>query len=191
MHFSHQSLEEALQILGKLLAEQGLHYEVVAVGGGSLLLLGHISRTTKDLDVVALVSEGNLISATPLPSPLVQAIHDVGEVLNLGKDWINTGPADLLKMGLPAGFKARLHTFRYEGLTIHLSDRFDQICFKLYAATDQGPTSKHFADLKLLHPTKLELEEARLWCLTQDVSEGFSNDLTAAISSLGDLKWKP
>lgn len=33
------NLEEALTILGELLADRGLHYEIVAIGGGSLLLM--------------------------------------------------------------------------------------------------------------------------------------------------------
>jgi hypothetical protein len=156
------------------------------VGGGSLLLLGQILRTTKDLDLVALIDGGEFISADPLPIPLLQAIHDVGLALNLGKEWVNTGPVDLFKMGLPEGFKTRMHTSHYGGLIVHLAARFDQICFKLYAAVDQGPNSKHFADLKFLSPTQTELEEAKRWCVTHDVSEEFSKDLTAALSALGD-----
>jgi hypothetical protein len=37
-------LEESLAVLGESLAERGLAFEIVAVGGGSLLLLGLISR---------------------------------------------------------------------------------------------------------------------------------------------------
>ena len=48
--------------------------------------------------------------------------------------------------------------------------------------------SKHFADLKVLQPTQTELEEARRWCITHDVSEGFSKDLTAALAALRRLK---
>lgn len=54
MEFGYETLEEALGILGQLLLDRGLCYEVVAIGGGGLLLLGHILRTTKDLDLVAL-----------------------------------------------------------------------------------------------------------------------------------------
>lgn len=186
MDLSFETLEEALGILGRIILDRGLHYEVVAIGGGGLLLLGQILRTTKDLDLVALIDEGELISADPLPIPLSQAIREVGVALNLGKDWVNTGPTDLFKMGLPQGFKTRMHTSHYGGLTIHLAGRFDQICFKLYAAVDQGPNSKHFADLKFLEPTKNELDEAKCWCITHDVSEEFSKDLTAALSALGD-----
>ena len=39
-----QTLEEALETLGELLGERGCSYDVVAIGGGSLLLLGLITR---------------------------------------------------------------------------------------------------------------------------------------------------
>lgn len=49
---------------------------------------------------------------------------------------------------------------------------------------DQGSLSKHFADLKLLQPVENELEEASRWCITHNVSEAFSKDLTAALAAL-------
>jgi len=78
-----------------------------------------------------------------------------------------------------------METRRYGGLTIHLASRFDQICFKLYAAVDQGPRGKHFADLKLLQPNQKELEFARKWCAQHDPSESFSEEISRAIEALG------
>src|SRR6267154_3047240 len=103
-------LETALAILGKLLQDRGFYYEVVAIGGGALLLIGLMIRTTKDLDLVALIDEGELISAKPLPNPLVQAIEEVAITFNMRKDWVNIGPSDLLTLGLPHGFKSRMST---------------------------------------------------------------------------------
>ena len=184
MEINIESLESALEILGQLLADRGLHYEAAAIGGGSLLLLGLIDRTTKDLDLVALVKGRQLVSANPLPEALVQAAKEVGKILNLGEDWLNIGPASLLEMGLPLGFIERLHIRKYKGLTLYLADRFDQICFKLYASVDQGPQSKHFADLRALLPTRDELYRAKDWCLTQDVSSNFEKDINQAIESM-------
>ncbi len=181
MKIDSNSLEGALTILGQLLADRGYHYEIVAIGGGSLLLLKLIERTTKDLDLVALLKNGELMPADPLPSALLQAAEDVGKALNFEKDWLNTGPASLLEGGLPQGFVNRIHTRNYKGLIVHLADRFDQICFKLYATVDQGPDSKHFADLIALKPTITELEQARSWCISHDVSENFSRELGKAL----------
>lgn len=184
LELSVADLETALESLGQLIQDRGFTYEVVAIGGGALLLIGQMIRTTKDLDLVARVENGKFISARPLPNPLVQAIQDVGVARNLGKDWVNTGPSDLFTLGLPEGFRSRMDTRRYGGLTIHFAGRFDQICFKLYATVDQGPNSKHFADLKYLSPSETELEEAKRWCITHDVSEGFFSELKAVVNEL-------
>ena len=185
MEINSVTLEQALNVLGQLLADRGHHYEVVAIGGGSLLLLGQIHRTTKDLDLVALVKDDHFISANPLPLNLLQAAREVGRALQLGKEWLNIGPASLLDLGLPLGFKTRMQTRHYGGLTIHLAGRLDQICFKLYAAVDQGPDSKHFADLKFLQPTRDELIIAMKWCITHDVSEVFAAELNKALLAFG------
>jgi hypothetical protein len=178
------SLERALSVLGQLLKDRNIEYELVAIGGGSLLLLGQIARATKDLDLVALVSKGKLVSAKPLPPPLLQAAEEVGRALNLGEHWLNHGPESLLAMGLPQGFINRVHTRNYAGLTVHLADRFDQICFKLYASVDQGPLSKHYADLIALQPSVKELETAKAWCVTHDVSEVFAIEINKAIEKI-------
>ncbi|MCB1074138.1 MAG: hypothetical protein KDK59_01245 [Simkania sp.] len=180
------TLNEALEALGAYLLDKGLKYEVIAIGGGALLLLGCIIRPTRDLDLVALIDKNELISARPLPTPLLEAIRDVGAALKLPKDWINSAPADLWEMGLPEGFQKRLEPIYFGALTLYCASRVDQICFKLYASVDQGPTSKHFEDLKLLRPTKHELEKAGSWCKTHDVSEGFAQSLSEALLSLGD-----
>lgn len=65
-------LDTALSMLGDLLMDRGLSYEVVAIGGGGLLLLGLMIRTTKDLDLVALVDKGDFLCKTP-PSPITQS----------------------------------------------------------------------------------------------------------------------
>jgi hypothetical protein len=90
-----------------------------------------------------------------------------------------------LTLGLPYGFKDRLSTIRYGGLTIHLAGRFDQICFKLYATVNQGPKSKHYTDLKHLKPNKHELAEAKKWCITHSPSERFFSELEAVINEFG------
>lgn len=173
MEINSASLEEALKVLGQLLADRGHYHEIVAIGGGGLLLLRIMERTTKDLDLIALVQDGKLVSADPLPHSLLQAAEEVGKALELGQNWLNNGPASLLNLGLPPGFMNRVHTRQYKGLTIHLADRFDQICFKLYASVDHEPLSKHFTDLITLKPSADELKQAKNWCISHDPSEVF------------------
>jgi hypothetical protein len=172
-------------MVGDLLADRGLPFEVYAVGGGSLLLLGFIERPTKDLDLVAVVRGGVFFSATPLPVGLKQAAVEVAALVGIDDDWLNPGPADLLRFGLPRGYETRMVTRRFGGLTVHLAGRFDQICFKLYAAVDQGPRSKHTADLRRLQPTRDELMTAARWARTHDPSEAFLDQLEQALEMLG------
>lgn len=178
-------LNMALETLGSYLSDKGLKYEIAAIGGGALLLLGCIIRPTKDLDIVALLDGNKLISAKPLPDPLVAVIKEVALALKLPEDWINSAPSDLWKMGLPEGFQDRLDPLYFGGLTLYCASRFDQICFKLYASVDQGPNSKHFEDLKRLKPSQAELKKAAIWCQTHDVSEEFARCVAEALNELG------
>ena len=61
MAFSSTVFSEALQTLGELLADRGHTIELVAIGGGSLLLSNLIKRPTKDLDIVAIVRSGQYV----------------------------------------------------------------------------------------------------------------------------------
>jgi hypothetical protein len=161
--FDTASLARALRLLGDVLQERGLSYELVAAGGSALLLLGVLERPTRDLDVVAVVVGRRYVAANPLPRALLKAVQDVGDTLGVGDDWLNPGPASLLELGLPEGFAERVETRRFGPLTLHLASRSDQICFKVYAATDQGPASKHFNDLNALVPTRDELIRGARW----------------------------
>lgn len=180
-----RSLPHALTALGELLESRGLTFEVVAVGGSALLLLGFIHRATRDLDLVAFVEAGRLIRADRLPVPLAESVADVARVLGLRGDWLNPGPASLLDLGLPDGFAQRLETRRYGGLTLHLASRLDHIALKLYAAVDQGPDSKHAADLLALAPSPDELLGAARWARSHDPSEGFRSPLLQALRHFG------
>lgn len=185
LNMDREDALRALGTLGDVLAARGHHYEVVAIGGSGLLLLGLVVRATADVDVVAVVQGGEYRLAKPLPAPLEEAQAEVGAALGLGDKWLNPGPTDLLDFGLPDGFQDRVETFEFGGLTVHLAGRFDQICFKLYAAVDQGPRSKHFADLGHLDASPDELVRAAQWALEHDPSEGFRSQLVEALRLLG------
>jgi Nucleotidyltransferase of unknown function (DUF6036) len=179
-----ESLESALSALGRVLGSRGLSYELVTFGGSSLMLLGLIQRPTRDLDVIALIASGNYVKASSLPVPLTQAVADVGAIFQLGPDWINAGPADLLDFGLPRGFAERTEVRGYGSLTLRIASRQDQVALKLYAATDQGPQSKHFEDLRALAPTRDELLAGARWAITHDPSGGFRSQLVGALAAL-------
>jgi hypothetical protein len=177
--------EPPLDALGQLLAERRLRYELFAIGGGALRLLGLITRPTRDIDVVGLVSDAKLIPVDPLPEPLRVAIAEIAGLFRLSPDWFNAGPRALVELGLPNGALERAHRREWGGLVLHIADRRDQIFFKLYASVDQGPRSKHFDDLRRLEPTEEELRGAAAWARTHDPSEGFDRELRGALRDLG------
>ena len=118
---SEEPLREAIETLGAVLADRGLHYELVAIGGGSLMLLGLIQRPTQDIDVVAIIRQGKYKKADPMPRPLLEAAEEVAAALGLTRDWLNAGPADLLQFGLPEGFESRVKVLTHGGLTVHIA----------------------------------------------------------------------
>lgn len=179
-------LEIALTALGELLAARELHYEVVLVGGGNLILRELIARpTTKDLDILGARTANGVAQIRPMPEPLRDAVIDVGRAFGLADDWLNTGPDSLLDLGLPDGFSERLERRDFGGLVAWLAGRFDMVCFKLYAAVDQGPRSRHFQDLRELEPERDDLLAAADWATSHDPSPGFRSLLIDTLRGLG------
>src|SRR5216684_224887 len=120
-----RALDEQLQLV-----DAG--FELVVIGGSALEALGLVQRGTKDVDVLALKGPAGLESADPLPEALTKASAQVARDFNLPPDWLNAGPADLVRLGLPEGFWERVISRNYEpSLTIHFAGRLDQIHFKL------------------------------------------------------------
>jgi len=177
--------DQLFSALGEQLAARDQRVELVVIGGSGLLALGLISRPTGDVDIVALLSGGALSKPRPLPPAVIEARDQVARDFNLPEDWLNAAPADLLDFGLPDGFLDRLERRDYgEALAVHLASRFDQIHFTLYAMVDQG-AGKHEADLRALEPTREELLAAAGWTRAHDPSEGFREQLLAALAYLG------
>jgi hypothetical protein len=186
MVFGAVSLDDALVTLGEVLESRGLHFAVVAIGGGALLLLGILERPTKDLDIVALVKGDELVTSEPFPPALAEACADVARAMDLAPDWMNAGPTQLLDFGLLEGFAGRAERRRYgPNLAVHIASRFDQIHFKFYAAVDAGPGSKHLQDLQRLAPTPGELRAAARWTVTHDTSPPFRDLCREVLAAFG------
>jgi len=154
----------------------GVPLGLVVCGGTALSALGLVMRTTRDMDVLGLVSETQngvtIQSIKKFPEWLVEAANRVGRDFDLPERWLNLGPASQVESGLPEGFEKRLVKKVYgQYLTIYFISRIDQIHFKLYATVDQD--GYHVQDLFALKPTEYEMEEAAKWVVTQDVSEVF------------------
>jgi len=185
MQLDQDRAHQVLSALAEQLGVAGAHFELVIIGGSALLALELIERTTRDVDLLALLEDGGLVDPKPLPEVLITARDRVARDFGLDPDWLNAAPSSLLDFGLPEGFVERLESRRYgPSLTVHLASRFDQIHFKLYALVDQGP-GKHEADLQALAPSREELLQAARWSRTHDPSDGFRQELLAALGYLG------
>ena len=57
--------------------------------------------------------------------------------------------------------------------------------FKLYAAVDQGPRSRHLQDLRELRPDRDELLAGARWTVTHDPSPGYRSLLVETLGQLG------
>jgi hypothetical protein len=172
-------LEERLRIAG------APKIALVVCGGSALIATQLVSRTTKDVDIVALMSATHdLVDPEPLPDSLIQAAKFVAENLNLPTNWLNCEPRNLFCMGLPEGFLLRLIKHDIGPcLTIFFISRLDQIHFKLYASVDRG--GYHIDDLMALNPETDELVQAARWSMTHDVSVGYADSLKKLLGELG------
>ena len=177
-----EHLRDALGLLGSLLEATHDVVEIAVVGGSALLLNGTVDRVTRDVDVVAFVDGQDLRGESPVNDLLERRVRSVALELGLEPNWLNLGPVSLLEAGLPERFLSRCRVETFGGLRVHIAGRYDLIHMKLFAATDQGPTSKHTSDLLALEPTAEELDVARQWCRTQDVSASFASEVDATVA---------
>jgi hypothetical protein len=177
--------EQLLAALSEQLAARGESHTIVVIGGSALIVLGFVSRSTRDVDVVALLEGEELISADPLPAGLLAAAELVSDDFGLPERWLNSGPTTLLDFGLPAGFLDRAERRNYgPALEVIFASRLDQVHFKLYAVVDQGG-GRHFDDLQALSPTEAELHGAATWSETHDNSAGYREVLDKVLAHFG------
>lgn len=191
MIHNYEKFNQALHLLnGRLELAGAPRFTLVVCGGSALAATGLVTRTTKDVDIVALMDDKRvLLDPAPLPQALVQAALEVATDLGLQQDWLNNGPSSgdggLFRLGLPGGFVERL-IWETVGkkLTVCFISRYDQIHFKLYAAVDQSG-SYHAADLRELQPTDEELLAAAAWTRTHDPSDGYRQGLQWFLKEFG------
>lgn len=113
-YMDKEKMERAFGLLDERLRQLDAPIIRLAVCGGSALIaLNIVSRTTKDVDVVAMLDQNeSLIEPVPLPEKLLQATRDIAPLCELSANWLNNGPSrgegGLFQMGLPPGFASRL-----------------------------------------------------------------------------------
>ena len=169
MELSQQNLEDALRLLGNLLAtRKGAGFWLVVCGGSALLAQEIISRSTEDVDILALRDwNGGVDRAFPMPEALKVAAAQVADELHLGGNWLNSAASlhfpDLHL--LPASFWQELQTRDYGPyLKISFVTRSGQIQLKIYATLNRAKP-RDLDDLRTLAPTSVETEAAVFWVL--------------------------
>jgi len=189
MELSQQNLEEALRLLGNLLAtRKGSAFWLVVCGGSALLAQEIISRSTEDVDILAMRDwEGGVDRAFPMPEALKEAAAHVADELRLGGNWLNSAASlhfpDLHL--LPASFWQELETREYGNhLKISFVTRSGQIQLKTYAALNRTKP-RDLDDLRILAPSSAETEEAVRWVLDHFPALSHRDKLPDILTHLG------
>lgn len=193
MKLDYNTLNKAFSTLGALLEDEtNAQINIVVCGGSSLISTNLVNRTTKDVDIVAMLdSNENIVEAQPLPEALLKAAGKVAASMLLPEIWLNNGPRSIVNprlpnFGLPEGFSKRLKKQAYgTKLNVYFLDRIDQIFFKLFAAVDLGGPGRHLDDLNSLSPTDDELIAAAQWVKIQDPSESFAEMMKTMLRMTG------
>src|ERR1051325_2546183 len=100
-----KAIESALKKLNaKMVYEQVEPVALVSCGGAALNVMGMISRSTNDVDIVAVAdvdASGKVAIHTeePLPKRFKELVAEIGAELGIREDWLNFGPSPVRKFG--------------------------------------------------------------------------------------------
>lgn len=191
-----QDIQRALERLNAKMVYAGMgSLELVSCGGASLNLMGWVSRSTADVDIICSFQVDpaggpSLVKTTELPGEFRTLIAEVGRDLGLDETWLNFGPAPLMDFGLPPGLETRLQRVSFgKALALHLVGRLDQIHLKLYAVMDpKTRIETHLGDLMDLEPTENETRQAVNWLLNRKTSADFRKKLKQILDRIGHEK---
>lgn len=166
-----------IEAFDRHLAGLDLRFEAVVIGGSALVLMGVISRLTRDVDILS----------PALPEAIVTAARDFARAQrqggdDLADDWLNNGPMQLGDV-LPLGWRERLAPlFEGEALRFKTLGRADLLKSKLFALCDRGTDLE---DCIALAPTALELAESVAWLVRQDGNERWPAHVGETLRTLG------
>ncbi|MCP4196631.1 MAG: hypothetical protein GY762_05715, partial [Proteobacteria bacterium] len=158
------------------LADRGLLFEAVVIGGTALGLLGVVGRQTRDCDILH----------PELPDAIRDAAKAFAEIQSskgdfLSEDWLNNGPSSLADV-LPAGWENRLQrAYTGKAITLRCLGRMDLLRSKLFALCDRGID---FQDCLALAPTGVEVEETKPWLEAQDTNPDWPTHVQQTLDDL-------
>ena len=165
-----------IEAFDRHLADLGLRFEGVIIGGSALVLMGVVSRLTRDVDVLMpTLPEAIANAARDFAGQQRQAGHDIID------DWLNNGPVQLGEV-LPAGWRDRVEPlFKGEAIVFNTLGRIDLLMSKLFALADRG---SDLEDCLALKPTTEELAECLPWLEQQDANTMWPAHVQQTIAAL-------
>jgi len=185
-----EEIEHALSVLGRRMALDGApDMEVLCCGASALCVLGLLSRSTMDVDVLGVVvRDQDLDPCEVFPVEMERAIAHAGLELGLADDWFNGSASCLLERGVPEGTLERSLVHRRTFgpcLRVRFLDRRDQVALKLFAAMDPVDGIRHLKDLEEITPDAEEISHALEWMAGWESSAAFRAKLKAIVIGLG------
>ena len=166
-----------IEAFDRHLAGRGLRFEGVVIGGSALVMMGVVSRFTRDVDVLMpALPEAIVAAARDFAKQQRQAGNDVID------DWLNNGPMQLGEV-LPAGWRERVEPlFKGEVIVFRTLGRPDLLKSKLFALADRGTDLE---DCIALRPTADELAECLPWLELQDGNDLWPAHVRDMVAALG------
>ena len=177
-----EEIEGALTTLSRRMALSGAEdLQILCCGASALCVLGLLSRSTMDVDVLGIVSdETDVVPCKNFSAEMQRAIAESGRELGLPDDWFNGSASILLQRSLPTGTIERSRKHRREFgpcLVVFFLDRMDQVALKLFASMDPRDGQRHLRDLEEIAPTRDEIHHAVAWMSSWKTNEAFRERL--------------
>lgn len=121
-------------------------------------MLALTSRVTRDVDI---------LDPPNLPKTILKFAREFAIKQNLPKDWLNTGPANVLNYR-PDGWESRTReVFNGSGLKLRTLGAKELLMTKCWAYCDR---ERDFDDIVAMKPTKSQIEEILEWLKPLDAN---------------------
>lgn len=167
-------MKDIIKLFDSFLAERGLRFESVIIGGAALIVMGLGNRFTRDIDCLDPV----------IPDAIKQAAQDFragNPSLRLWENWLNNGPISLAD-DLPEGWDERLvPIFEGKALTFRTLGRLDLLMTKLFALCDR---QQDLGDCVALSPTARELDACLGWLYERDGNPYWPDNVRLSLKKL-------
>jgi hypothetical protein len=167
-------MKDVIELFDSYLAERGLHFQSIIIGGAALIVMGLVNRLTKDIDCLDPVIPDEIKLAAlnfRLDNPQ----------LHLWENWLNNGPISLTN-DLPEDWVNRTISL-YEGkaLVLRTLGRLDLLETKLFALCDR---QQDIGDCIALSPTAVELDQCLEWLYERDGNPYWPDNVRLSLKEL-------